>query len=48
MNKKFWEELIAFFPLMDTDHTEKDAPKNSSIVACICCRGNDFAEPLPS
>jgi hypothetical protein len=30
------------------DRIENDAPKNSSIVAYIRCRGNVFAESLPS
>jgi hypothetical protein len=33
--KKFWEELIAYFPKYDTGHIENDASKNSSIVACV-------------
>jgi hypothetical protein len=34
-NKKFWEELIAYFPWYDTGHIENDMPNNSSIVACV-------------
>jgi hypothetical protein len=34
-DKKFWEELIAYCPRYDTGHTENDASKNSSIVACV-------------
>jgi hypothetical protein len=34
-NKKFLEELIAYFPWYDTDHNEIDASNNSSIVACL-------------
>jgi hypothetical protein len=33
--KKFWEELIAYFPSYDTGHIENDASNNSSIVACV-------------
>jgi hypothetical protein len=46
MNKKFWEELIAYFPWydMDVDGTENDAPNDSSIVACIRCNSNVFTE----
>jgi hypothetical protein len=33
--KKFWEELIAYFPWYDTGHIENDAPNNSSVVACL-------------
>jgi hypothetical protein len=34
-NKKFWEELIAYFPWNVTGHIENDASNNSSIVACV-------------
>jgi hypothetical protein len=34
-NKKFWEQLIAYFPWYDTGHIENDASKNSYIVACV-------------
>jgi hypothetical protein len=48
-NKKFWEELIAYFPLYDTGHIENDT---FSILfyccACIRYRGNVSTEPLPS
>jgi hypothetical protein len=33
--KKFWEELIAYFPLYDTGHIENDTSNSSSIVACV-------------
>jgi hypothetical protein len=33
--KKFWEELIAYFPSYDTGHTEKDESNNSSIVTRV-------------
>jgi hypothetical protein len=46
-NKKFWEELIAYFPWYDTDRIENDASKNSSI-ACVRYRGNVSTDPLPS
>jgi hypothetical protein len=29
------EELIAYFPINDTDHVENDASNNSSIVAYV-------------
>jgi hypothetical protein len=32
-NKKFWEELFAYFPWYDTGHIENDASNNSSIVS---------------
>jgi hypothetical protein len=44
-NKKFWEELIAYFPWYDTGHIENDASKNSSIVACVFITAVTF---LPS
>jgi hypothetical protein len=34
-NKKFREELSAYFPRYDTGHIENDASNNSSIVACV-------------
>jgi hypothetical protein len=34
-NKKFWEELIAYFPWYDTGHIENDASNNSSLLACV-------------
>jgi hypothetical protein len=35
IKKKFWKELIAYFPWYDTGHIENDASNNSSIVACV-------------
>jgi hypothetical protein len=35
LNKKFWEELIVYFPWYDTGHIENDASNNSSIVSCV-------------
>jgi hypothetical protein len=34
-NKKFWEELIAYFPRYDTGCIENYVCNNSSIVACV-------------
>jgi hypothetical protein len=34
-NKKFWEELSAYFPRYDTGRIENDVSNNSSIVACV-------------
>jgi hypothetical protein len=34
-NKKFWEELIAYFPWYDTGHVEHAASNNSYVVACV-------------
>jgi hypothetical protein len=41
-NKKFCEELIAYFPLIQ--HGQQ------FFYCCVCirCRGNDFTEPFPS
>jgi hypothetical protein len=33
--KKFWEELITYFPWYDTDLIENDVSNNSSVVACV-------------
>jgi hypothetical protein len=44
-NKKFWEELIAYFSLYDTGHIENDASNISSIVACVFVTAVNF---LPS
>jgi hypothetical protein len=41
-NKKFWEELIAYFPWYDTGHIENDASNNSSVVACVFVTGVMF------
>jgi hypothetical protein len=48
LNKKFWEKLIAYFPLYDTDRIENDSAKCLYSCVCICCCGNVFNEPLPS
>jgi hypothetical protein len=34
-SKKFWEELIAYFPLIWHRPHVNDAPNYSSIVACV-------------
>jgi hypothetical protein len=41
LNKKFWEELIAYFPLIRVQQF---------FYCCVCirCRRNVFAEPLLS
>jgi hypothetical protein len=44
-NKKFWEELIVYFPWYDTGHIENDASNDSSIVACVFVAAVTF---LPS
>jgi hypothetical protein len=44
-NKKFWEELMAYFPWYDTGHIENDASNNSSIIARVFVTAVTF---LPS
>jgi hypothetical protein len=44
-NKKYWEELIAYFPWYDKGYIENDASNNSSIVACVFVTAVTF---LPS
>jgi hypothetical protein len=41
-NKKFWEELIAYFTWYDKAYIETDASKNKSIVACVFLAGVMF------
>jgi hypothetical protein len=43
--KKFWEELIAYFPRYDTGHIENDVYNNSTIVARVFVTAVTF---LPS
>jgi hypothetical protein len=45
LNRKFREEVIAYFCWYDTDHIENDASNNSSIVACVFVTAITF---LPS
>jgi hypothetical protein len=45
LNKKFWEELIAYFSWYDTGYIENDASNNYSIVACVSVTAVTF---LPS
>jgi hypothetical protein len=33
--KKFWEDLIAYFPWYDTDRIENDVSNNYFIVSCV-------------
>jgi hypothetical protein len=44
-NKKFWEELIAYFPCYDTYRIENEVSNSSSIVACVFVTAVTF---LPS
>jgi hypothetical protein len=48
LNKKFWEELIAYFPLIHQPHRKRRVQQFFYYCVCICCRGNVFTEPLPS
>jgi hypothetical protein len=47
-NKKFWKELIAYFPWQETGHIENDVSKNSICCVCVRYRGNVSTEPLRS
>jgi hypothetical protein len=48
-NKKFWEELIAYFPWYDTGRIENEASEQFFYCwMCIRCRGKVFTEPLPN
>jgi hypothetical protein len=54
-NKKFWEELIAYFPSYNKGHNENDASNNSIVarifVTAVSLPSNNkgiFTEPLPS
>jgi hypothetical protein len=45
LNKKLWEELMAYIPWYETDRIENDVSNNSSIVACLFVTAATF---LPS
>jgi hypothetical protein len=48
-NKKFWEEVIAYFPLMrHGTHRKRRIQQFLYCCVCICRRSNVFTEPLPS
>jgi hypothetical protein len=48
-SKKFWEELIAYFPLiLRGPHRKGRVQQLFYCYVCVCCRGNVFTEPLPS
>jgi hypothetical protein len=48
-NKKFWEELIAYFPLIRHEsHRKRRLEQFFCCCVCICCHGNVYSEPLPS
>jgi hypothetical protein len=46
--KKFWEELIDYFPLILHRLHKKRRLQQSFYCLCILCRLNVFTEPLPS
>jgi hypothetical protein len=46
-NKKFWEELKAYFPLIQQRPYRKRRIQNFCFVSCIRCHGNMFTETLP-
>jgi hypothetical protein len=45
VNKKFWEELIGYFPCYDTGQIEHDSSNNYSITVCLFVTAVTF---LPS
>jgi cytochrome c oxidase assembly factor CtaG len=47
-NKKFWEELIAYFPLIRHGQHRKRCVQKFYCCVCIRCRGNVYTEPLPT
>jgi hypothetical protein len=50
-NKKLWEELIAYFPLIRNGlHKERRTQQfiYCCMYTCILCRGTVFTEPLSS
>jgi hypothetical protein len=48
-NKKFWEELVAYFPLIrHGPHGKRDVQQLFSCCVCIRCRDNLFTVALPS
>jgi hypothetical protein len=47
-NKKFWEDLIAYFPLIRYGPHIKRLQQFSYCCVSIRCSGNVFTEPLPS
>jgi hypothetical protein len=49
LNKKFWEELIAYFPSKRRkQHRNWCVQKFFYCCLCIRCHGNVFSKPLPS
>jgi hypothetical protein len=47
-NKKLWEELIAYFPLVPHRPHSKRSVQNSSAAACVVVAGVMTTVPLPS
>jgi hypothetical protein len=48
INKEFWQELIAYFPLIQGPQRRRHIKQLLYCCVCIRCGGNVFAEPLPS
>jgi predicted phosphatase len=47
--KKFWAELIAYFPFIwHGRHRKRHVQKLFYFCVCIRCSGNVFTEPLPT
>jgi hypothetical protein len=47
IKKKFWEELIAYFPLMWHGQQRNQRVQQFFYCVCIHCRMNAFTEPWP-
>jgi hypothetical protein len=47
-NKKFWEEIIAYYDLIRHGPHKKRRVQQFCCCVCIRCRGNVFTDPLPS
>jgi hypothetical protein len=48
VNKKFWEELVAYFSFIrHGSHRKRRAQQFFYCYLCIHCRGNVFTDPLP-
>jgi hypothetical protein len=48
LNEKFWEELVAYFPLIRHGSHTKRAKQFFYFWVCIRCYGNALTDPLPS
>jgi hypothetical protein len=47
-NKKFWEDLIAYFPLIrQRQHKKRRVQKFFYLCVCVVCSGKVYTELLP-